>query len=96
MSKMQNLQQALNATTGKSAKPDPVRAPKAQRKPDAAPRQPTRVGQVNISAWLDPHFKSALRLVQARKGPESTIQELIAEALNDLFVKYDVPTVRQD
>lgn len=96
MSKMQNLQQALNATTRKSAKPDPLPLLKTQRKPAVAPRQPTRVGQVNISAWLDPHFKSALRLVQARKGPGSTLQELLAEALNDLFVKYDVPTIRQD
>ena len=45
---------------------------------------------------MDPHFKSGLRLVQARKGPKCEIQELVAEALNDLFAKYDVPTVRHD
>ncbi len=59
-------------------------------------RPPGRAGQVNISAWMDPNFKSGLRLVQARKGPKCELQHLLAEALNDLFAKYDVPTVRQD
>ena len=41
-------------------------------------------------------IKVSLRLVQARKGPSSTLQDIMAEALNDLFAKYDVPAVRQD
>jgi thiamine monophosphate synthase len=59
-------------------------------------RQPSRAGQINISAWLNADFKTGLRLVQARKGASSTLQDLMAEALNDLFTKYNVPTVRQE
>ena len=33
--------------------------------------------------------KASLRLVQARRG--GTLQDILAEALNDLFVKYGVP-----
>ena len=96
MSKMQTLQQALSASTGKAAKAT-TPSPATLEPPMATvPRQRTRVGQVNISAWLDPNFKSSLRLVQAHKGPNATFQHILAEALNDLFTKYDVPTVRQD
>lgn len=94
MSKMQHLQNALNTTTGKSAK---ASSPKPETPTlSAAPRQPSRLGQVNVSAWLDADFKSSLRLVQARKGSNATLQELLAEALNDLFAKYDVPSIRAD
>jgi hypothetical protein len=47
------------------------------------PKPQSRTGQVNISAWLHPDFKSSL-------------QNLMAEALNDLFAKYNVPTIRED
>ena len=95
MSKMQNLQQALSRSTGKVAAPDPVTPPALQAVPTNGGRQPSRAGQVNISSWLNANFKSSLRLVQARKG-NATIQELMAEALNDLFSKYDVPTIRHE
>lgn len=96
MSKIQNLQQALEESSGREAtRPKPSVAP-----PPSEPRlitvgkQPSRRGMVNISAWLPPDFKSSLRLVQARKG-DPDLQDLIAEALNDLFTKYDVPTIRR-
>jgi antitoxin-like ribbon-helix-helix protein len=103
MSKMQNLQQALRESTGKtppSKEPVERAVVASPEKPKAAPqalapRQPNRAGQVNISAWLDANYKSSLRLVQARKG-NATLQDLMAEALNDLFAKYDVPTIRQE
>jgi hypothetical protein len=40
------------------------------------------------------HFLSLESLVFRRTGKKK--QELIAEALNDLFAKYDVPQVRED
>ena len=100
MSKMQNLQQALRQSTGKpSPAPEP---PPVATNPAPLPvqavraKQPGREGHVNISAWLHADFKSSLRLVQARKGRDATLQDLMAEALNDLFIKYDVPTIRQE
>jgi hypothetical protein len=98
MSKMQNLQQALKQSTGKTL---PAPEPAAMYPPASlsvsrpAQKPQSRAGQVNISAWLHPDFKSSLRLVQARKGRNAALQDLMVEALNDLFVKYDVPTIRQ-
>ena len=95
---MQSLQQALRQSTGKSlpapepianAAPAPVPISVTKQKPQG------RAGQINISAWLHPDFKSSLRLVQARKGRNATLQDLMSEALNDLFIKYDVPTIRE-
>jgi hypothetical protein len=101
MSKIANLQQALSRSTGKTAPAvtePPAAAPTANADPAPlpGPRQPSRAGQVNISAWLNADFKSGLRLVQARKGGSAALQDLMAEALNDLFTKYNVPTVRQE
>jgi hypothetical protein len=95
MSKMQNLQQALSRSSGKTPPPPKVIAAQSPSAPPAnKERPPSRKGQVNISAWLDANYKSSLRLVQARNG--APLQDLIAEALNDLFTKYDVPTIRQE
>ncbi|MGP0076209.1 MAG: ribbon-helix-helix domain-containing protein [Bryobacteraceae bacterium] len=97
MSKMQNLQQALRQTAGKSTlTPELLAAPAAATSPANTRRQPSREGQVNISSWLHGDFKSSLRLVQARRGGRATLQDLMAEALNDLFTKYDVPTIQQE
>ena len=51
---------------------------------------PHRVGKVNVTGYFDPAVKQSLRLVQA-KHPGLTVQHLLAEALNDLFAKYNVP-----
>jgi hypothetical protein len=93
MSKMKSLQQALSNSSGKAAAV--VEREPANVNPKVV-RQPGRASQVNISAWMDANFKASLRLVQARKGGSASLQDLMAEALNDLFTKYDVPTVRQD
>lgn len=53
-----------------------------------------RNGRVNITAYLPPDYKSSLRLIQARTGMQ--MQDIIAEALNDVFAKYDVPVIRGD
>jgi hypothetical protein len=49
-----------------------------------------RVGRVNVTGYFDPAVKQSIRLIQA-KHPDRTVQELLAEALNDLFSKYNVP-----
>jgi hypothetical protein len=49
-----------------------------------------RVGRVNVTGYFDPAVKQSLRLIQA-KHPDRTVQDLLAEALNDLFSKYNVP-----
>ena len=54
------------------------------------PAKPGRVGKVNITGYFDPAVKKSIRLIQAH-DPDRTVQDLLAEALNDLFAKYNVP-----
>jgi hypothetical protein len=56
----------------------------------AAGTRSHRVGRVNITGYFDPTVKQSLRLIQA-KYPDRTVQDLLTEALNDLFCKYSVP-----
>lgn len=49
-----------------------------------------RAGRVNITGYFDPAVKVSIRMIQT-KHPERTTQDLLAEALNDLFAKYNVP-----
>lgn len=97
VSKLANLQSALDNTRAstlkavESRRPAPPPAPKAEPAVTPTSRQANRVGKVNVAAWLDPAFKNSIRLVQARRP--GSIQELMEEALNDLFAKYDVPQV---
>jgi hypothetical protein len=92
--KLQHLQSALNTSSGRTSAPTPANTVAA---PAVVPsRAPSRTDAVNISAWLPKGFKKSLRLVQARKVDNATLQDLLSEALNDLFSKYDVPQVTQE
>lgn len=89
--KTNSLQAALSQT--KSARlPDEVAAPAADTPASNTTRPPSRAGKVNVSAWLDPAFKRSLRMVQAIT--DKKLEPLLAEALNDLFQKYNVPQIR--
>lgn len=96
MSKPGSLQAALSQTSGKSKatvlETRGIEAP-GQRAANTG-RAQSRAGKDNVSAWLHADFQTSLRLIHARTGRKK--QELIAEALNDLFAKYDVPQVRED
>lgn len=90
------LQAALSQSGGRRSSPEPV---EQQAKPDdqaanGTARPPSREGKVNISAWLDPSFKRSLRMVQA--VTDKKLEPLMAEALNELFAKYNVPQVREE
>lgn len=52
---------------------------------------PSRVGRVNVTGYFDPAVKQSLRLIQAKNPERRTEQDLLAEALDDLFAKYGVP-----
>ena len=99
-SKLQNLQQALKSSSGKAATENP--APLVSSDPVAKPapraKPANRVKKDYTGAWLNPDFGMSLRLVQIRKrqdaqGKKVFLDDILAEALNDLFRKYDVPTV---
>jgi hypothetical protein len=54
-------------------------------------KAPSREGKTNLTAYLSPDYKASLRLIQSKEN--RSLQSLMAEALNDLFAKYDVPVV---
>ncbi len=43
-----------------------------------------------VSGWLPIEARSSFKLIQA-KYPAKRMQDLITEAMNDLFAKYNVP-----
>jgi hypothetical protein len=86
------LLRALNTAAGKqkpatrATEAEPVEAPSAKN---------YREGRTNISAWLVSDYKVSLRALQV-KFPQRNLQDLMEEALNDLFAKHDVPVVSQE
>lgn len=58
-------------------------------------QQPGRIGKVYIGGHFDPSVKQTIRRIQAR-FPHKTIQDLIEEAIHDLFDKYDIENDEQD
>jgi hypothetical protein len=75
-------------------KKDSVQPAKAKRKrgegANPATSAPSRAGAVNVTAYFDSSVRSSLHLIQAKR-PRATVRDLLAEALNLLFAKYDVP-----
>jgi len=52
-------------------------------------RQIHKAGGVSISAYLPAEVKASLRIVQAKTG--DIVKECLAEALGDIFRKYNAP-----
>ena len=91
----------LDAISGAANKNPSVRAvrhaPEIATNDDAPKpaKQASREGKVSMTIWLDRDYKTSMRAIQV-KEPERQLQDLITEALNDLFAKYDVPVVTKD
>lgn len=91
-----NRKGSLAETLAKSAKghdaaPEAAPAPAARSIGASSEHaKPGRIGKVNITGYFDPAVKKSIRLIQAH-DPERTVQDLLAEALNDLFAKHNVP-----
>jgi len=92
MANLKNLQHAANEAAGK-AQPSKRMAEPAVTPPS---RSNPRAGKVALTFHLPEDFKRSLRLVQAHRGHGCTLEQLAAEALNDLFSKYNVPTIAPD
>ena len=83
-------------TLPRAVPPDPPisPAPVSAAASVAGYKAPSREGKTNITAYLSPDYKASLRLIQAKNG--HSLQDLLAEALNDLFAKHDVPVIREN
>ena len=53
--------------------------------------RPGRTGKSNVTGYFAPEVKKQLRLLAAEQ--DTTIQNLLAEALNDLFAKNGKPEI---
>ena len=96
---------ATKKMSGLKAGLEKARGPVAvlDKKPSAASAVPVKEAGVRenrldreiLSAWLPAEFKHRIRQIQG-KIPDRKIQtqDLVAEALNDLFEKYDVERVK--
>lgn len=92
MAKRPDLRQAL-----KPRGEVPVPQPAHQQDNASAPIpksphfRPSREGKSNVTGYFPPSVKKQLRILAADR--ETTIQDLLAEALNDLFAKYGKPEI---
>jgi hypothetical protein len=89
--KKPSLAAAMDALDTRSAKP--TAAISIAEPPIPMPRvvQPGRVGKKQVLGWFSAECKKQLKLMGADQG--KTEQELLAEALNNLFSKYGKPTL---
>jgi hypothetical protein len=96
MANLKHLQQAANLAAGKVPTPRPAPS-KANPTPVPASEAPakgnSRAGKIALTFHLPEDFKRSLRLIQAHRGTGCTLENLAAEAFNDLFAKYNVPTI---
>ncbi len=53
--------------------------------------RPGRDGKSNVTGYFPPEVKKQLRILAAER--DTTIQDLLAEALNDLFAKHGKPEI---
>lgn len=95
MAKVNSLQAALTQNRKGRDQDTETAEPKTQAAPRGKADRPAyREGQANVSAYLPKGFQQSMRLLFAQTGRAQ--RELLAEALNDLFAKHDVPQVHFD
>ena len=62
----------------------------AKQRDRGSKKTASRTYKVMISAYMPKEVRASFHLIQA-KNPERQLQDLMAEAFNDLFAKYNVP-----
>lgn len=95
--KLAALKQGLKAADDRSKPASPATQAPASKKAAATNngsyKAPSREGRCHIAAVLPPAYKTSIRAVQMKQ--DKPLQHLLAEALNLLFEKYNVPTVSE-
>lgn len=96
MTKKTSLTAALSEAPAETIAVHKPAADSGAAKRIAAPR-PDRAGKTNITGYFDKPVKWELQDLATERsralGRKITTQELLAEALNDLFKKYGKPEV---
>jgi len=99
--KRTSMAQALSQAAGHAFSRPPQPAKPTPEVPQAAvpPRRPTqpsavppsRVGKKPVTAFFDPEVSRQIKKIGLDQ--DKTMQDLLQEALNDLFRKYDLPPI---
>lgn len=90
MAKRPNLSVALQQSAGHAvAEPELEMAPKVSRV--SVPRPPSRQGKKTVAGHFDPAVSRQLREIALTE--DSSVQELLKEAINDLFVRRGKPPI---
>lgn len=82
-----NLADALQLASGKSATDERFPSPEKPQSSEQPKLPPSRQGKKAIAGHFDPAVSKQLK--QLALEQDTTVQDLLAEALNDLFEKYD-------
>ncbi len=88
MPKDNPLMQGLKQATASAAAP-PQERPTPEHRP--APRAPARVGTKLVGGHFAEEVSVALKVIAAEN--RTTIQDLMAEAINGVFAKYNKPQI---
>jgi hypothetical protein len=94
MAKKPDLRQALKPRDNTPSVAPPIQVPLPVENSTAATTphfRPGRVGKSNVMGYFPPAVKNQLRILAADR--DTTIQDLLAEALNDLFAKRGKPEI---
>lgn len=98
MIKKKTLTDALSEPEPEAVSAEPP-APRAAHRPLSSAARPDRAGKTNVTGYFDKIVKWELQELATKRsrelGRKITSQELLAEALNDLFKKYGRPEVAQ-
>ena len=94
MAKRPDLRQALKPRA-EAHVPQPAPHQDNTSAPTPTPKsqhfRPSREGKSNVTGYFPPAVKKQLRILAADR--DTTIQDLLAEALNDLFAKHGRPEI---
>ena len=85
---------SLVTATQRDRAPAPPPEIPAAAPPAAATRSRSRKGEKTIAFWADTAAARQLRRLAADE--DSTVQDLMLEALDDLFRKKNLPRIAQD
>jgi len=93
-----DLSQALKSLDNRAPAAPKAEAPSRPAKREADPHyRPGRDGMENLTGYFPPGVKDQLLMLAIRRkretGARVTLQDLQAEALNDLFAKYGLPEI---
>lgn len=91
MAKKADLTAAMQKATGQNPKPSTLPTKVEEKPKREIPLPPSREGKKSVVGYFDPFVVKQLK--QIALDEETTIQDLLREALNDLFAKKGKPPV---